>query len=455
MEHIKGLGRFVRRHRRTIGFVSAAAVATAGVYHVITSLQAAEVVRLTEAQKAEEEKRSREYLVRARYECRPAVLNFLPTLRNRLYALVDIAAPVRELKLLRRGQGQGVENRGALGDEDLEAGLWEDVKVTSFTRLIAAMYAFCALSLTLHLQIHILGRHSLEQASKLTPAAVSGIVEEEVVVEEEDDLPMEARHAFLSATYEYMLGRGLKLLTADVESAVRQHTVSWQCRSKIEVGKEELIAMIRRIRKEVEGGRKPSTVDVILEQASSVVSGAPAAVPTSPEDLLLRYIINPDDVQPTDEPPVARSASSSTSSEGAESETPIDPLARARINARVQGMLNETWDTVESPNFKIALKDSLNTTFEVLYRQINAKVYRIPSARLADDSDTLSSSMLGNVADDYTEGEEIRPPLASLCSALKPIVGDMLDAKDTNVYVAAIGSLNSVAGLCRATFTRQ
>ncbi|CBJ31463.1 expressed unknown protein [Ectocarpus siliculosus] len=187
----RAAGRFARRHRRAIvvgGVVGAAAC----VYHSMKrALKEAEDEHAAMLVQAGHDARRRQCMSRTRGECVAALANFLPALRKRLFLAVDVTGPVRELKALRTGLagataaaaaavttdggagggtgssssdsgggGSAVADGSAAAEaEDLqsrEVELWEQVKVTALTRLVVSLYAFNALALMLHMQLHIL-----------------------------------------------------------------------------------------------------------------------------------------------------------------------------------------------------------------------------------------------------------------------------------------------------------
>ncbi|KAG5184364.1 Peroxin-3 [Tribonema minus] len=477
LDHLRTAVRFAHRHRRAIALSCVAAAAVTCYCKVQAALKEAEAIQAEFAERSAKERRFRLYLGRARAECRTAILNFLPTLRSRLYATADISRPVRALKALRQSRDAAASAQGEGGDpapppseeDPAEAELWDEVKVTSFTRLLLSMYAFSALNLMLRLQMHILGRYSYEEASELLKreagqkqqpgtgagAGAGGGGERGVGA----SLPMDARRAFLSSTYEFLLGDGLRALAADVEAAVRTCSADWHCQSKLAVGWEELAGMLRRVRAEVEGG---------VGGAAAAAGDAQAA-----QDPLLRYIINP-----IDELPAAAAAAAAAESAAAAAAAPPDaaalssgaspanPLQRPpaqppspplspRAQGQVRMMLNETWDVVESPNFSLAMKDCLDCAFDVLYRRMRERVFTPPASMAA--AAAAAAAAAGRPA----AAEEARPPLAAVvtackdtwrCCQLAALVAELLDPAEGNQYVELTGGLLSVEDLCRAAF---
>eukprot|EP00953_Heterococcus_sp_UTEX-ZZ885_P035863 18503-Heterococcus_DN1.PRE.1 len=471
MHHVHQACSFIRRHKRVIALAGVTAAAIAGVCKVRADLHTIAAMQAEQQARAAEERRFRLYIGRARSECRVAVLSFLPTLRRRLYTTVDIATPVRDLKLLRQSQQNADAAADASEESDLaaaETALWDAVKVTGFTRLVLAMYSFSALNLMLRLQLHILGRHSYEEARQLLqqhavaaaalasrhPTAASSMHSTDRIDTAAaavaaaaagvgTALPMEARHAFLSATYEYLLGEGMVSLSETVTAAVQKYSAGWHCQTKAEVGCDELIAMLKRVRREVEGHQQQ-------QQQQTSLSGSVFSTnnTNSEQAVLLRYIINPNDAttcassssassiesssasSKSDDHDVNSSADSiletvSSSIDGAATTAASQTAESAQqqqqqqpedvqYSKQVQTMLFETWDAVESPNFKYALQDSLDAAFDVLHRRIRDRIYSTAAAGTAGVASTLSAS-----EHEQHDFEEPRPALASVVSATK------------------------------------
>ncbi|CAM9163607.1 unnamed protein product [Ectocarpus sp. 13 AM-2016] len=507
----RAAGRFARRHRRAIvvgGVVGAAAC----VYHSMKrALKEAEDEHAAMLVQAGHDARRRQCMSRTRGECVAALTNFLPALRKRLFLAVDVTGPVRELKALRTGMagataaaaaaaatkdggaggGTGSSSSGSGGGgsavadgsaaaeaEDLqsrEVELWEQVKVTALTRLVVSLYAFNALALMLHMQLHILGRLSLEESQELllrrtndddiTPgsstetaaslpdgnpgmmpspspppttttrngvqippppaavrqgagasdwsggAATAGLA-----------LSMEARHSLLSSTYEHVLGDGLRALVRDVERAVSRCTCSWKAHTRQQVEFQDLVAVIRRVRREVEG---PIGGSAYYGGGGDFYGGGAAVGEGLGRSsgvrhaLLLRYIINPSDgiggmaaaatttaPAPTNdttlEGVIANGTGTGTDTAsaggtagvrngGASSLGGGAGVGGAAGGVLLQGageVLDETWDTAESPNFAAALQARqpaarkllyfticLDATFGMVYEQLRQKAF--------------------------------------------------------------------------------
>jgi hypothetical protein len=360
---------FVSRHRRTIAVTAAAAAAAGLLYRARGVMLELEAERRQAKFRQSEEQRRGVYLDRARGECRAAIQNFLPTLRKRLFLVVDVNAPVRELKALRSSaqhhsrahDSEADEGSGSVSaaEDPREAELWDSVKVLSFTRLLVGVYAFNTLNLMLRLQLHVLGRYSFEESKEVVSELGTGRAAAAAggcpFFQRPGAISMEARHLILSSTYEYLLGDGLLALAADLQGVVERCMAEWHCQTKLEISRDQLLAMLTRIRVQAEGDLgHGSTMGVLGED-------------------MRRYLVGP------------AGKACAAAVEG------------TSVQRQVQQVLDETWDAVESPLFGVAMKESLAATFSLLYHHIGESLY----------------GPLGSTR------EEPKPPLATVVSMMK------------------------------------
>ncbi|CAM9521750.1 unnamed protein product [Ascophyllum nodosum] len=520
----RAAARFARRHRRAIvvgGVVGATAYA---YYGMRKAIRKAEEEHEALVLQAGEEARYRLCLARTRGECLAALENFIPALRKRLFMAVDVIGPVRELKALRGGGGSGRSRTGAsaavadgpaAAEADLETReveLWEkarkegpkgrDVKVTALTRLVVALYTFNALALMLHVQLHILGRLSFEESLEnlrrtetpcssfsprenswnLRPSSGPAPSRRAATKKGGIALSMQARHALLSSTYEYVLEEGLRGLVKDVELAVARCTSSWHAHTRQEVGFQDLVAVLRRVRREIEGSGGGTRR---FDEATVDVGGVDPSVTAREEQLgrasgarhsqLLRYIINPSDGIINGE--AIPSSASATAGDGGENRYSMEPAGRASDG--VEEVLDETWDTAESPNFAAALQSSLDTTFAMVFEKIQQKAFspRVvgavsggsrgegattpgveqAAAAVGDGSGPEAAAAgagRGAVGDVAEEGTERLQVLATVISQAKLVVSDILEPSSReNQYTQAVAALPTVQELCFSVFS--
>ncbi|CAM9880650.1 unnamed protein product, partial [Choristocarpus tenellus] len=93
----RSTARFSRRHRRSIVIGGLAGAAVYTYWRFKKLLREAEELHDGMVGRATEEARFRQCLARTRTECSAAVVTFLPTLRQRLFATVDVTSPVRRI----------------------------------------------------------------------------------------------------------------------------------------------------------------------------------------------------------------------------------------------------------------------------------------------------------------------------------------------------------------------
>ncbi|CAN0231366.1 unnamed protein product [Ectocarpus sp. 4 AP-2014] len=233
-------------------------------------------------------------------------------------------------------------------------------------------------------------------------------------------LSMEARHALLSSTYEHVLGDGLRALVRDVERAVSRCTCSWKAHTRQQVEFQDLVAVIRRVRREVEG---PIGGSAYYGGGGDFYGGGGAVGEGLGRSsgvrhaLLLRYIINPSDgiggiaaaatttaPAPTNgttlEGVIVNGTGTGTASAGGTaggrnggasslgSGAGVGGTASGALLQGVGEVLDETWDTAESPNFAAALQARqpaarktlyfticLDATFGMVYEQLRQKAF--------------------------------------------------------------------------------
>ncbi|CAN0268024.1 unnamed protein product [Ectocarpus sp. 8 AP-2014] len=227
-------------------------------------------------------------------------------------------------------------------------------------------------------------------------------------------LSMEARHSLLSSTYEHVLGDGLRALVWDVERAVSRCTCSWKAHTRQQVEFQDLVAVIRRVRREVEG---PIGGSAYYGGGGDFYGGGGAVGEGLGRSsgvrhaLLLRYIINPSDgiggmaaaatttaPAPTNDTTLEGIVVNGTASAGAGATAEgrnggvsslgggagVGETADGALLQGVGEVLDETWDTAESPNFAAALQarqpasrktSCLDATFGMVYEQLRQKAF--------------------------------------------------------------------------------
>jgi len=337
----KSTWRFIRRHRNVIGIGAAVGVGVFAAYRIRQAIKEAEESQLAMQKESFRTNLKMKYLSRAKKESLTASQTFLPTLEQRLKSTVDVNTPVRLLKGLRKVDADGETNNEHPTDE-LEARkqkLWDEVKVSTFTRFIVGCYSVCILALIMQLQMHIINR--LEMSEELN------VVQEEEQCESLSKfrsagssvdvckLTYEKRHRVMKATFEHLFGDGLRQLAAKTQCALKSMLSDWSVHSKTEVEFTEFESKLHDIKREI---------------ASSQAE-------------FLGFII----------PPAAP--------EGGE--------------ILVQKMLNETWDAIESPHFFVCMQQCLDVTIDSLCNSLKTVVFVNSTGCEAGSDDSLAKPPLG------------------------------------------------------------
>jgi hypothetical protein len=83
-----------------------------------------------------------------------SLIYFLPNVRSRLKDLIDVSETIARLKDLKNDHSD--ESR------DMKVSLWNNIKISSFTTLLATVYGITVVSVLLHVQMHILVRDTIK-----------------------------------------------------------------------------------------------------------------------------------------------------------------------------------------------------------------------------------------------------------------------------------------------------
>ncbi|EKU20245.1 peroxin-3 [Nannochloropsis gaditana CCMP526] len=151
MGRLQQVYHFLKRNRRAIGLIAGASAAGFAAWRIKRVLDDYKrIIREHDLARLDQH-RLQMHMLRSRGECVPALLNFMQTLRKRVYEIVDVTSPVKALKA----------GRGGLSKQEEQA-LWHQVKVSGFSRFFLAYYGFNLLNVMLRVQVHILGRYAFE-----------------------------------------------------------------------------------------------------------------------------------------------------------------------------------------------------------------------------------------------------------------------------------------------------
>lgn len=234
---LQSIGGFVDRNRTKIIVASVVAVGVTLYLHYSGELEEppkenAELVEdrstslrlLSETRTTKAANRSR-LLLRMRKQFDQTASQFLPTLRIKIVAVVDISGTVKHIKELRRN--------ATSNQEELEVRLWGEIKNASFTMLLVTAYMLSAVCTLLKIQLHILAR-SLQQTLEQEDAEVQ--------------LNSDMFRALIEGTYKQLFGSGLRTFTDLVKKRVEADLADWTVKQKLHVEFDELLEVLNTVR---------------------------------------------------------------------------------------------------------------------------------------------------------------------------------------------------------------
>mmetsp|Transcript_41948 Transcript_41948/g.164354 ORF Transcript_41948/g.164354 Transcript_41948/m.164354 type:complete len:346 (-) Transcript_41948:2239-3276(-) len=174
----------------------------------------------------------------------------LPEVREVIFKLADSDSLVRELQ--------------ATPVREHKKNLWERLKVVSFVRPIASVYAICVLELVLVTKFNLVGRYmSSEKSMSELPSGF---------------LTKQTQHKFVELARVSLFGSSMDDLVRVIQQAVVEVVGPIQLDSRL-TGADLVLAMIN-IRKKVESNSKAALREILVESCLS-----PAAKDSRPEEL--------------------------------------------------------------------------------------------------------------------------------------------------------------------------
>ena len=323
--------------------------------------------------------------------------HFLPTLKLKIAAVVDISNAVRKIKEIRA-------NTQSSDTHDVEARLWDEIKVSSLTVLFITVYMESIVCALLRIQLHVVAAYTLEMAG-------SGAVDV-------DEIGVNLLEKLITSTYTKIYDVGLKNLTQIVREGVAREMQDWVVREKMNVQYDDLILKLCTLRADFE------------QDTLSLIS----ALAISPENNDPELLIGNGDSGGNG------NGNGNSSGGGKELTGRNGGKKKAGGAERSEEVVNEllcrTWDIVDSHVFQSIFSEAINTSF----KHVNLD--------LRQDTFSADSPAAGG-ANQYRT-----PPLASLLPQIKAIASRMLPGANeglTSVVkeVAAGPILNA---LCEAVF---
>lgn len=303
----------------------------------------------------------------------------LPSVRARLFALVDVGAVTRRLREARAAAG----DQGSVSAEEKVA-LWRELLRRAFARCVAALWAQALLDALVRVQLNVLGRHlfldtavagSEAAAPGDTPASPKALASRG----EGATLPVACQHRFL-ALADYFPAEGLPALVEMAYEAVDATMASADLQA--DLSPEALAAELRRASDrlaaavaEREGGWSalllPEGAEEVVEQVQAaanaeavatplteLANGSAPATPVTPATARSKKATSGGSVVGTPAHSVATPAGSVAPA--------VPPVSSGRDRATIRFLAAETRDSLRSQLFEAAARSAAAQSHEIL-----------------------------------------------------------------------------------------
>ncbi|OQR98549.1 hypothetical protein ACHHYP_08330 [Achlya hypogyna] len=199
----KSVARWAGNHKTLLVTTGVLVACGAGAYYGVKRVvREAESMMMEGQRELMARQRLQMHLARSQDECKDAFLRFVPSVKSRVYKLLDLEGIVASLKLLDKS------------DRDMR-----DAMIRTL--------------LLVHCELLTLGRETFEKPKTETDG--------------EKASTLEAHQRFLSSTLEYFFEKGLPQLTTEVEKRIGQHETmqAWIVKEKGSVAKGELLDLLQ------------------------------------------------------------------------------------------------------------------------------------------------------------------------------------------------------------------
>ncbi|XP_071965139.1 peroxisomal biogenesis factor 3-like [Antedon mediterranea] len=306
---------FFRRHRRKFVFVGVLSAASVFLWKYGQQ-------RLKEWQ----EREAAECLAFARRQhhfdsnqrtCNMTVLSMLPTIRQSLHKMLDSDDLTQQLK-----------NRPA---NKLE--IWEQFKIISFSRPVAAVYSLCMVIVFLRVQLNVLGGYMYLDSFHGNNGTTAS----------QSQATPEIQKQYL-ATIQYLMGKGIQDIVAATQQAVEQCIAKMSLKENLQL--QDVECIVGKIRRKLE-------IWDTDDFGNSTTSLAKYFLPPEDEHGLTDNELKLDDVTLDDQ---------------------IENIEEACCLPQNESMLHrlsqETRDMIESADFCLVLNACLDTAFTRLMDNI-------------------------------------------------------------------------------------
>lgn len=399
---LRNIRDFASKHRAKL--IGALVVGIGGVaWYMLSSEDNANGRPLAVRSGAEEgevkgESRSRKrarILVMVRRQYNSYAMHFLPTLKLKINEVVDVNNAVSKIKEIRSNNGKNSDD-----SVDIEAKLWNEIKVSSITILFVTVYMESIVCTLLRILLHVVAAYTSERESNGELKDIS-------------EIDVDVLEKLISATYSKIYDAGLKNVTQLVRQGVTKETEDWVVREKMDVRYDEFIA-------------KLCTLRTTFEQD---IQGFVNVLAISPENNDPELLATNTDVKPAGGGKVS----------GNGSESPAKKVGgKERSEEIVNELMCRTWDIVDSHVFQSIFNEAVSSAF----KHVNQS--------LRDDVFSGESPVTGGGTQRYTNYRT--PPLASLLPQMKSIAARMLPDihKELTAEAKAIADGPILNALCEA-----
>lgn len=334
-------------------------------------------------------------LVVVRRQYSSYAMHFLPTLKLKINEVVDVNNAVRKIKEIRSNNGKSSGDSSV----DIEARLWNEIKVSSITILFVTVYMESIVCTLLRILLHVVAAYTSERESNGE-------------LKDVNEVDVEVLEKLISATYSKIYDAGLKNLTQLVRQGVAKEMEDWVVREKMDVRYDEFIAKLCALR---------TTFEQDTQSLVNVLS-------ISPENNDPELLGTSSEVKPA--------GGGKMNGNGSES-----PAKKAGGKERSDEIVNElmcrTWDIVDSHVFQSIFNEAVSSAFKHVNQCLRDDVF-------SADSPTSGGGQR------YTNYRT--PPLASLLPQMKSIAARMLPDvdKELTAEAKAIADGPILNALCEA-----
>lgn len=281
---------FLRRHKRK--FVTAG-VLSAGVYYVY-SYATSKLRDISD--RASDERTAKENLKRRfkqnQQDATYNVIGFLPALSERILEALKVESITAELQAQKQGRSTTTSGLGEDDNASIRSGyseithstlgrkskleLWNDVKITSITRILSLYYCISLLVVFTRIQLNLIGRGSYVASvmSVVNDDGDATITLQDNGLDQDDTVNSTLNRQYMTFIW-FLLNRGWSGVVARVQGAVEEVF------SRLEVREEITLSQVRLLASRVRG------IVEFNESGESHHNWLPYVLPSADEELFV------------------------------------------------------------------------------------------------------------------------------------------------------------------------